>query len=272
MKFEKVALLAMAAAISVPTLAIAEDEEHEFEEAFVFFELNDTDGDLGIHGKVDGDEWKKVAIEGPDDSKILDVKAKAGARLQGLTELFFESAEPTFDELDPYVFFDRFPEGEYEWEGLTLDGEEIEGEVFLSHIIPAAPVVAAVGSETENPGFEEDDGEIPPPDGVVEVGIEETAEEASIRDLGQEIRVRQILDGPTVPIPTPGQSVESDGKSQVGEGQSRCRRGQGLPEPACDQVDRQEGDGPQADSGECAWTASEPDGEDQGQQQHRNRE
>ena len=160
MKFERAAIVAIAVVMSAPTLAIAEDDELEFEEAFVFFELNDTDGDLGIHGKVDGDAWKKVAIEGPNDRKIMDVKAKSGLRYQGLTEMFFESAEPTFDELDPDVFFNRFPEGAYEWEGLTLDDEEIEGEVFLSHVIPAAPVVATVGGSDENPGFEEDDGEV----------------------------------------------------------------------------------------------------------------
>ena len=160
MKFERAVMVALVVVMSTPLMAIADDDELEFEEAFVFFELNDTDGDLGIHGKVDGDAWKKVAIEGPGERKLLDMKAKAGARYQGLTELFFESAEPTFDELDPEVFFNRFPEGEYEWEGLTLDDEEIEGEVFLSHVIPAAPVVAAVGGETDNPGFEEDEGEI----------------------------------------------------------------------------------------------------------------
>ncbi len=39
--------------------------------------------------------------------------------------------------------------------GRTLDYEEIEGEVFLSHIIPAAPVVATVGGGGgSNPGFD----------------------------------------------------------------------------------------------------------------------
>jgi hypothetical protein len=52
--------------------------------------------------------------------------------------LFFESAEPTFDKLDPADFFMRFPEGIYEIEGETLDGEERENGVYLSHVIPAA--------------------------------------------------------------------------------------------------------------------------------------
>ena len=49
------------------------------------------------------------------------------------------SAEPTFDELTPAEFFNRFPEGTYEIEGETLDGEELESEVEISHVM-AAPV------------------------------------------------------------------------------------------------------------------------------------
>ncbi|MDH3630129.1 MAG: hypothetical protein OER98_03335 [Gammaproteobacteria bacterium] len=149
--------------MSAPTLAIADDDELEFDEAYLYFELNDTDGDLGIHGKVDGGPWKKVKIEGPNDRTLLKIRARSKLARQGMTELFFESAEPTFDELHPVDFFNRFPEGEYEWEGLTLEYEEIEGEVYLSHVMPAAPVVTGVGDllEGDNPGFaiEIEDGE-----------------------------------------------------------------------------------------------------------------
>lgn len=150
-KFPVIATIATL--IAVPISGNANDDELEFEEARVFFELNDTDGDLGIHGKVDGDAWKRVKIEGPNGRSILKVNTRGGIRRQGMTELFFESAEPCFpdneeceDPLDPEVFFARFPQGEYEWEGKTLDGEEIEGETYLSHRIPAAPVVASIGN------------------------------------------------------------------------------------------------------------------------------
>ncbi|PVV14374.1 MAG: hypothetical protein B6D82_06070, partial [gamma proteobacterium symbiont of Ctena orbiculata] len=94
----------------------------------MFFELNDTDGDLGIHGKVDGDEWKRLEIEDPYERRMMNIRAIGRLKRQGITELFFESAEPTFDELDPKKFFKRFPEGIYEIEGITLDGEERENE------------------------------------------------------------------------------------------------------------------------------------------------
>ncbi len=120
-----------------PMVGWADDDEIPFDEASIFFELNNTDGDLGIHALIDGDAWKKLEIEDPNERRMLNVKVKGRLRRQGLTEFFFESAEPTFDELDPEDFFDRFPEGEYEIEGRTLEGEELESEVELSHVLPA---------------------------------------------------------------------------------------------------------------------------------------
>ena len=113
MKFKQLSIIAVTSAImAAPTLTIARDhrdrDEVELEEAYLYFELNDTDGDLGLHGKADGDAWKSMSVEGPEgrhERKILSIRARAGMRRQGFTELFFESAEPTFDELDPEVFF-----------------------------------------------------------------------------------------------------------------------------------------------------------------------
>jgi len=116
-----------------------DEEELPFDEAQLYFELNDTDGDLGIHSLVDGDDWKRLILEDPRERVILDVLVKGRLRQQGLTEIFFESAEPRFDELDPRDFFRRFPEGTYEYEAITLDGDELEGEMELSHVMPAPP-------------------------------------------------------------------------------------------------------------------------------------
>ncbi len=116
------------------------DEEIPFDEAEIFFELNDTDGDLGIHALIDGDAWKKLEIEDPRGREMLNIRVRGRLRKQGLTELFFESAEPTFDELSPEKFFRRFKEGTYEIEGVTLDGEELESEAEVTHLMPAPPV------------------------------------------------------------------------------------------------------------------------------------
>ena len=116
-----------------------DEEETPFDEARLFFELNDTDGDLGIHSLVDGDAWKRLQIDDPNDVRMLDVFVLGRLRRQGLTEVFFESAEPTFDELTPDAFFKRFPEGVYDFSGRTLEGQELDSEVTLSHILAAPP-------------------------------------------------------------------------------------------------------------------------------------
>jgi hypothetical protein len=131
-----VAVFALILGASAPGVW-AEEDENEFEVAELFFELNNTDGDLGIHALVDGGPWKKLEIEDPRDRDMLDIYVKGRLRRQGLTEIFFESAEPTFDELPPERFFRRFPEGTYEIEGITLEGEELENEVELTHLMPA---------------------------------------------------------------------------------------------------------------------------------------
>ncbi len=141
-----VAVAALILAFAAPQSWGGDDEDDDgdemeipFDEANVFFELNDTDGDLGIHALIDGEPWKKLEIEGPNGREILRIGAKERLKLQGLTELFFESAEPTFDELPPEEFFDRFPEGEYEIEGMTLEGDELESTVEVTHLMPAPP-------------------------------------------------------------------------------------------------------------------------------------
>jgi len=119
--------------------AQANDNEIPFEEAHIFLELNDTDGDLGIHALIDGDAWKRLEIEDPNERAMLDIRVLGRLRRQGLTEIFFESDEPSFDELTPAQFLRRFPEGPYEIDGITLEGEELESTAVLSHVMPAPP-------------------------------------------------------------------------------------------------------------------------------------
>ena len=138
--YDPIGICAMATLLAfAPAAAAGEEEEVEFDEAFIFFELNDTDGDLGIHAKIDGDEWRSLTIEDPKERSILNIRVKGRLRRQGLTEIFFESAEPGFDDLDPAVFFKRFPEGTYEIEGRRLDGAEMESEAEITHLVPAGP-------------------------------------------------------------------------------------------------------------------------------------
>jgi hypothetical protein len=140
LKFTVLSLAGLVLALANPTPGVwAEDDEIPFSEAHLFFELNNTDGDLGIHALIDGDAWKRLEIEDPSERKMLDVRVSGRLQQQGLTEIFFESAEPTFEELSPQRFFRRFKEGIYEIEGETLEGGELESEVLLTHVMPAPP-------------------------------------------------------------------------------------------------------------------------------------
>ncbi len=149
MKYPKIPIFILAAAMSTSTLVVA-DEDPEFEEAFIFFELNNTDGDLGIHAKIDGDEWKRLEIEDSKGRRMLKINVKGRLKKQGLTELFFESAEPIFEDLAPEDFFKRFPEGTYEIEAETLEGEEFEAVAVISHVMPGPPGNGVVFGVTVN--------------------------------------------------------------------------------------------------------------------------
>jgi hypothetical protein len=130
---------ATALLMSSPASIGQEGPELPFDEAQLYLELNHTDGDLGIHGLIDGDAWKSLEIEGPNERLLMNVWIRNNLRRQGLTEFFFESDEPSFDELSPAAFLKRFPEGIYEVEGITLEGEELEAELRLSHVLAGPP-------------------------------------------------------------------------------------------------------------------------------------
>jgi hypothetical protein len=130
-----VTVILLATAVLMP----AQRPRPQFTQADLFFELNDTDGDLGLHASIDGGPWTELQIEGPRERLLLDIVSRSRLRTQGLTQLSFESAEPPLDELAPADFFRRFPEGRYEIEGLTRDGREIESTAVLSHVLAASP-------------------------------------------------------------------------------------------------------------------------------------
>ncbi len=137
-------VLALILGISAPAVwAGSDDDELEFEEVEFNIEFNSTDNDLGVRGFVDGEPWKEVEIENPKGRTIAEIEAKKSMAKQGFAELFFESGEPTLEEVSVPEFLARFPEGEYEFEGETIDGKEIEGETYFLHVIPCGPEIEA---------------------------------------------------------------------------------------------------------------------------------
>jgi hypothetical protein len=128
-----------------------------FSEVRIILETNATDCDTGLQLFFDADAWTRVTVEDPNGRRILDARAVGPLSEFGLTEQFNETNEPMMEELvegfpelgceEPEFtleeLFDLFPEGSYEFEGTTVEGDELESEATLSHVIPAPPEIVA---------------------------------------------------------------------------------------------------------------------------------
>ena len=148
-----VPMIALILGISAPVVWADDDDddELEFEETWFNIEFNFSDQDLGVRGFVDGEPWKEVEIEDPNERTIAKIRAKKSMRKQGFAELFFESGEPTLEEVSIKQFLNRFPEGTYEFEGETIEGDDIEGEAEFTHVIPCGPGgLSADGTNTSD--------------------------------------------------------------------------------------------------------------------------
>ena len=128
-------------AIALAATASVSSADVEFDDAEFFIEINATDGDAGVQVMLDGEGWNSLEIIDPDGKTILELTADEDESIgtQGLTEFFFESAEPSFDDQTLAELLALFPEGEYEFEGLTTEGNPISGTAEFTHDIPAAP-------------------------------------------------------------------------------------------------------------------------------------
>lgn len=169
-------VLALSLALAAPASWAQDEPEYELR---VLIEINGTDGDAGFQAEIDGDAWGIVDLFDPDGRLIYRVRGFRSVGVQGLTENFFESAEPSCEEVPLDVVLGRFPEGEYEAEGRTIDGQEIAGEAFLEHALPAIPVEleadnsASVALNWEWPGEDPGLGECPDDEGLAELLVEE---------------------------------------------------------------------------------------------------
>jgi hypothetical protein len=107
----------------------------------IFFEYNSTANDLGVHVSLDGEDWKELSIINPKGLTIFEVEGSGPYALLGMTELFFEGAEPNLDEFPLEDLLVLFPEGTYRFRGKTVEGDLIVGSGKLSYAIPAGPVL-----------------------------------------------------------------------------------------------------------------------------------
>lgn len=109
-----------------------------FADAEVFFELNSTDNDLGLQLFLDTDDgWKRVRVLDPSRRGVIEFEADGRLSQLGLTELRFESAEPSPEEV-----LALFPPGEYRFRGRTVEDEQLASNATLSHDFPPVPTIA----------------------------------------------------------------------------------------------------------------------------------
>ncbi len=117
------------------------------DDAAIFIEINDTDGDAGIQIFLDGEGWDTMQVIGPNGQVVMGIAADGNVGTQGVTELFMESAEPSFDEQPLDEFLALFPPGVYRFIGRTTEGDRLAGGARLTHKIPAAPEILSPEEE-----------------------------------------------------------------------------------------------------------------------------
>lgn len=108
----------------------------------IYFEYNSSAsalGDLGVHVFLDGQNWKEIKIINPRGRTIFEVEGGGPYEELGMTELFFEGAEPDLADVPLAELLDRFPAGTYMFKGETVLGEIIIDRARLTHAIPAGP-------------------------------------------------------------------------------------------------------------------------------------
>jgi hypothetical protein len=123
----------------------------------VRIEVNSTDGDAGFQIEFDAEPWTNVRVEGPDGRVVYSVANRSRLRRLGSTENFMESNEPNFEDVPLPDILKLLPAGEYEFEGQTIDGEELDGAAILTHDLPCGPEIT----------FPEEDDILDPGDPVV---------------------------------------------------------------------------------------------------------
>ena len=153
--FRTTALSAAVAAL-VGSIGVANATEPcgDFGECKALVEINSSDGDIGFHFLMDGDNLIYGSLFNPDRRKIFVYWPRRELRRQTSTELFQESAEPlcydptTDDDEDnddeDFVtlaeFTDRWEDGTYYFFGLNSDYEWQRGTSELTFNLPAAPI------------------------------------------------------------------------------------------------------------------------------------
>ena len=125
---------------SKPTAASVAQDVIPLKEAKLNIEHNATDQDTGFQGFVDSEGWKNLVFTGPDGT-VLNIDGQGSLGDLGLTELFFETVEPENAEVPIEDVLAMLPEGSYTIKGASIDKGKTIGTAWLTHTIPAGPVL-----------------------------------------------------------------------------------------------------------------------------------
>ncbi len=197
-------------------LVIAPAGAKRLSDTFIRIEVNDTDGDAGIHIFLDGEGWDSMQCIAPDGSIQFSVVAEGSVGLQGITEFFFESAEPSFDEQPLEELLALFPEGLYRFRGTTTEGQALRGKARLTHALPDGPVQVFPVEESvdpENALFEWEPVADPPGSVIVGYEVVVTCQAGDFVDFTAQVGPE--ITSVTVPPEVLGQENADDCKWEV---------------------------------------------------------
>lgn len=125
----------------------AADGDHktiQLADARLKVEINATDGDAGLQLFADNEDgWNNLELLDPEGKSLVNIDVNGRAHDWGLTELFSESSEPSFDEFPLARFKELFPEGTYRFQGTTVNGDSLAGTARLTHDFPDGPHITA---------------------------------------------------------------------------------------------------------------------------------
>jgi len=118
-----------------------------FEEAKVYFEQNETDGDAEVvFVATAGDNgMTKLLVVAPGGHTVIDFEAPDPSTL-GIRSFQLESPEPE----DIAAVQKAYPAGVYMFSGTTTDGKEYLSEATLNHALPASVTIQNPANETED--------------------------------------------------------------------------------------------------------------------------
>jgi len=178
----------------------------DFADLEVFFEFNSTDNDLGFQVFLDAEGWDIVQARDPAGKQILDIRAKKALGALGITELRFESAEPS-----PGEVLALFSDGMYEFRGRTVEEAfTLGGLATLSTVLPDAPVFT-------NPL--DGDGDVDPDNLVITWnaigGLDGYEVIVANEDAGVEIIAGLGPDATSLTVPSEFMEADSDYKAEI---------------------------------------------------------